>query len=115
MGFKDFKQTDYVQNQAIRIVLGVHRFAPLNAINGDMGWSASAVTRKVAMCRFWNRIVSMEDNHLLKIILNWDVNLRYVNTLSNKMKDVLYKLNINDNFDNKEPLSFLEFGLCYIK
>ncbi len=54
-GFKDFKQIDYVQNKAIRIFLGVHRFAALNAINainGDMGWSASDVRRKLTMCRF---------------------------------------------------------------
>ncbi len=57
------------------------------------------------MCRFWNRIVSMEDNCLPKIILNWDVNLKYVNTWSNNMKDVLYKLYMNDNFDNEEPVS----------
>ncbi len=70
-----------------------------------MGWSASDVKRKVVMCRFWNRIVSMEDNRLPKIILNWDVNLKYVIPWSNNMKEVLYKLNMNDNFDNREPVS----------
>ncbi len=70
-----------------------------------MGWSASYVRRKVVMCRFWNRNVSMEDNHLPKIILNWDVNLKYVNTWSNNMKEVLYKLNMNNSFDNREPVS----------
>ncbi len=57
------------------------------------------------MCRFWNRIVSMEDNDLPKIILNWGVNLKYVNTWSNNMKEVLYKLNMIDNFDNIKPVS----------
>ncbi len=66
---------------------------------GDMGWSASDVRRKVAMCRYWNRIVSMEDNRLLKIILKYD------NTWSNNMKEVLYKLNMNDNFDNRKHVS----------
>ncbi len=47
----------------------------------------------------------MEDNRLPKIILNWDVNLKYVNTWSNNMKEVLHKLNMNDNFDNRKPVS----------
>ncbi len=51
-GFKGFKQADYVQNKAIRIFLCVQIFAPLNAINGDMGWSASDIRKKVAICRF---------------------------------------------------------------
>ncbi len=103
-GFQDFREIDYVQNKAIRICLGVHRFAPLNAINCDMGWSASDVSRKVVMCRFWNRIIAMEDNRLPKIILNWAVNLKYVNTWSNNMKEVLYELSIKNNSDNREPV-----------
>ncbi len=46
-----------------------------------MGWSAVCdVSRKVTMCQFWNRVVSMQDNRILKIILNWHFNLKYVNT-----------------------------------
>ncbi len=50
---------------------------------------------------FGKKIVSMEDNCLPKIRLNWDANLKYVNTLSNNMKEHLYELNMIDNFDNK--------------
>ncbi len=52
----------------------------------------------------------MDDNNLPKIILNLDVNLKYVNTWSNSMKEVLYKLNMNDNFDNREPVSI--YSIC---
>ncbi len=52
-----------------------------------MAVPASDVRRKVDMCGFWNIIVSMENNRLPKIILNWDVNLKYVNTWSNNMKE----------------------------
>ncbi len=47
----------------------------------------------------------MEDNCLPKIILNWDANLKYITTWSNNMKEVLYQLNMNDNFDNRNPVS----------
>ena len=36
-GFKKFSQIEAVQNKAIRVFLGVHRFAANSAINGDMG------------------------------------------------------------------------------
>ncbi len=38
LGYKNFTQIDAVQNKAIRIFWGVHKFVPIAAINGDMGW-----------------------------------------------------------------------------
>ena len=35
--FKQFNKTNTVQNRTIRYFLGVHRFTPLLAINGEMG------------------------------------------------------------------------------
>ena len=37
-GFKDYSAIEAVQNRSIRYFLGVHRFAPKLAINGDIGW-----------------------------------------------------------------------------
>ncbi len=37
-GYKNFTQIDAVQNKAIRIFLGAHKFVPIAAINRDMGW-----------------------------------------------------------------------------
>ena len=37
-GYKDFSCVDTVQNKSIRYFLGVHKFAPNLAINGDVGW-----------------------------------------------------------------------------
>ncbi len=51
-GFKQFKQIEAIQHKAIRIFLGVHRYAPLPAIEGDMGWSSCDNRRKVAMFRY---------------------------------------------------------------
>ena len=57
---------DNVQNKAIRVFLGVNRFAANLAINGDMGWTPSHIRRKLAMVRYWNKLVSMEDNIIAK-------------------------------------------------
>ncbi len=37
-GYKSFNKIDGIQNKAIRIYLGVQRFAPTAAVSGDMGW-----------------------------------------------------------------------------
>ncbi len=39
-GFKQFKQIEAIQHNAIHIFLGVHRYAPLPAIDVDMSWSS---------------------------------------------------------------------------
>ncbi len=51
-GFKQFKQIEAIQHKAIHIFLGVHRFAPLPAIDGDMGWSSCDTRKKIAMFRY---------------------------------------------------------------
>ena len=71
-GYKQFHCCDSIQNRAIRGFLGVHRFAPKVAINGDMGWIGANVKRKLCMIRLWNKLVCMNNNRLPKIIFNWD-------------------------------------------
>ena len=39
LGFKQFNTIDTLQNRAIQYFLGVHRFTPILAINGKMGWT----------------------------------------------------------------------------
>ena len=48
-GYKQYQQLDNVQHRAIRYYIGVHRFAPIAAITGDIGW---------LMLRYWNRLVT---------------------------------------------------------
>ncbi len=65
--FKQFKQIEAIQHKAICIFLGVHRYTPLPAINGDMCWSSCHTSRKVAMFRYWNWLIDMDDSRLPKI------------------------------------------------
>ncbi len=83
----DIRILDAVQNKAIRIFLGVHKFVPIAAINGDMGWTSSCVRRKTNIIRFWNRLMCMNNNHLPKIIFNWDYSCRG-NTWSSNIKSI---------------------------
>ncbi len=48
----------------------------IDAINGDMGWTTSCERRKINMVRFWNRLMSLNNTQLPKVILNWDSKCR---------------------------------------
>ena len=71
-GFKDFDNMNYVQNRAIRLFLGVHKFSSNLVINGDMGWIPSKIRRYVCIARYWNRIIRMDDSRLTKKVFLWD-------------------------------------------
>ena len=74
-GFSDFSEPQVLQNRIIRYFLGVHKFAPTPAIHIKMDWLCARYQRWVEMIRFRNRIASMKDDRLPKIIFNWDKSL----------------------------------------
>ena len=72
-GYKMQKCIQDVQNRAIRYFLGVHKFCPLAAMEGDMGWSSCLVRSQLNMVLFWNHLVNMSDNRLPKKILLYNI------------------------------------------
>ena len=103
-GYKSYNKVDAIQNKAIRIYLGVHRFAPIAAISGDMGWTNSNVRRKVCIVRFWNRIVSLDNDRLPNLILEWDMKCRG-NTWSSNVKEILSSIDQNNAFQTRSTVS----------
>ena len=101
-GYKKFKEIDAIQNKAIRVYLGVHRFAPLLVVNGDMGWTNSHVRRKLAMFRFWNRLIKMPENRLPKIVFNWDMEQSSTLSWSKQMRSLFESIDLIQHFDNRE-------------
>ncbi len=73
---KKFSQIDAIQNKAIRIFLRVHKLVSINAIDGDMAWTTSCERRTINMVRFRNRLMSLNNTWLPKVILNWDSKCR---------------------------------------
>ena len=69
-GYNSASSFESVQTKAIRIFLGVHKFAAHLAISGDTGWIPCEVKLKISTLRLWNKLVKMEDSRLPKIILN---------------------------------------------
>lgn len=65
-GFKESKVRDTIQNRAIRFFLGLHKFAPIPAIEGDMGWIPGCVQRKCEMIRLWSQLNKMAEDRINK-------------------------------------------------
>ena len=65
-GYGTFDNINAVQNRALRLFLGVHRFTSNLGINGDMGWVPSKIRRYVNIIRYWNRLINMDDTRLTK-------------------------------------------------
>ncbi len=103
---KQFKQIEAIQYTAIRIFLGVHRsYAPLPVIDGDMGWSSCDTKSKVAMFRYRNRLIDMDDSRLPKIGFKLDVELGFINSSSKNMESLFTKLDLSEKFINQQPVS----------
>ena len=103
-GFKNFSQIDNIQHKAIQIFLGVHRFAPIAAISGDMGWTQCQTRRHVCMIRMYNRIVNMNDHRLPRIVYEWDKTVNG-NTWSSEVKSILSSCGLTACFNNNNPVN----------
>ena len=99
-GFGEHESINSVHNRAIRMFLGVHRFAPISAITGDMGWVPSKIRRFVNMFRFWNRLIKMNDNRLTKKIFQWDKSFSHTNW-SFEISELFNAVSLNHLFETE--------------
>ena len=101
-GFKDYNIIDTVQNRAIRYFLGVHRFPPKLAINGDIGWLPAKERRWCNILRYWNRLIQMDK----KYIFLWDYNICR-NNWSADAKCIMNKIGLSQRFEHLEVCDIL--------
>ena len=82
----DCSKLDQVQCKAIRVFLGLHRFAPILGIIGDSGWDDLSIQRNIECFRFWNRLIAMNDERITKKIFLYDYKFSSTNGCwSNKL------------------------------
>ena len=108
-GFKSFYKIDMIQNRAIRYLMGVHRFTPILALTGDMGWMVSSSRRWINILRLWNKLIKMNENRLTKKVFEYD----YFVLLGGKIwcsdvKTILTKVDLLTNFYDKTPVDLEE-------
>jgi len=97
-GYSDYTCSNKVTERAMRAFLGVHRFTPLAFLYGDMMWLKPRYRRWLSMLRFWNRLISMDDNRIAKHIFLWDYNICN-NNWSYELKNIFNELHL-DHFEN---------------
>ena len=107
-GYKNYCKTNVVQNRAMRIFLGVHRFAPVAGLEGDMAWLSPQfrIRRWLKMLRYWNRLVKMNNNRCTKAVFNWAYECSQ-NGMTNWRSDIsaiLTETGIPDSFQNRDEL-----------
>ena len=71
-GTRIFPQIEKVQHQAARYYLGVHRFAPIEALLGDIGWSTAKHRHSVLSIKFWNRLCNLDTFRITRKVFDWD-------------------------------------------
>ena len=49
------KEQKQVQQFALRVFIGVHKFAPIAALYGDTAWLKPRYKRWIEMIHLWNR------------------------------------------------------------
>ena len=99
-GTKHFSKADSIQNRAMRFYLGVHRFAPNLAVQGDIGWLSCSSRWSINIIRYWNRLINMHENRLTRRVFNWDFSICR-NNWSHKVKALLINLNLVTSFHNQ--------------
>ena len=105
-GYKNYCQTNVVQNRAMRIFLGVHRFAPVAGLEGDMAWLSPQLRRWLKMLCYWNRLVKMDNNRCTKAVFIWAYECSQ-NGMTNWCSDIsaiLTEIGIPDSFQNRDEL-----------
>ena len=106
-GYKDYNDIDAVQNRTIRYFLGVHRFAPKLAINGDVGWLPTKERRWFNILKYWNRLVNMDEVRNCKKGFLWDYYICHDNW-SSEVKDIMTKIGLTRNFESLSPCNLAD-------
>ena len=88
-GYAKGKSCEKVQGKAIRYYLGVHKFCPLPALIGDIGWLPCHIRRQINILRFWNRLIKLGDNR--------DYELK-INNWSSEVENILDDLSMHNIF-----------------
>ena len=93
----------FVQNRAVRCFLQVHRYAPIAAMESEMGWYPPEIEFKKNMIRLWNRYIVMENSRLVKQIFLADLNEN--DNWCTQMFSLLNELNLGHNFVSRSTIN----------
>ncbi|KAK3092919.1 hypothetical protein FSP39_008861 [Pinctada imbricata] len=102
-GHKEFHNLHSVQLKAMRYFLGVHRFTPILAIQGESGWPPTVVRHRVNVLRLWNRLTQMDADRVTRKIFEWDLTEFKPDSWSSQTNDLFASLGLDSMFRNRQP------------
>ena len=78
--------------------MGVHRYAPLDGLYGDMGWLPSNYSRKLEVFRYWNPLMKLENHRITKQIFLFDYQSQSKYTWSSYIKSLFIEIDMVNLF-----------------
>ena len=108
-GFKDFSCINAVHNRMCRYFLGVSKFTPNAAVQGDVGARNPWQHQRLEICRQWCRLSNMSDDRINKKVFRWIDSLKCKNW-SHRIKQFLHSCNRAEycNAENIQKGAFLK-------
>ena len=107
-GYSSPKDANKVHLMAQRYFMGVHRFAPVAAVAGDMGWTSVKDRWTLNMTRFYNRLINTNPDRLLyKIFLFNKLHMEDNNWCSH-IHGILENIDMDHLYDSGEILNIQE-------
>ena len=76
-GTKEYSVINTVQNKACRFFLGVGKYSPNTAANGDMGWVPPHIKQLKTVLSHWFRLSHMGNERVNKQIFHWSQRTRH--------------------------------------
>ena len=99
-GHKLYQKTEAVQKHALRFYIGVHKFAPIPAIEGDVGWLPTYYRHKLEIIRLWNRLILMDNSRLAKKIFLCNYSNPKVNDWPTQVRRIFESMGELDIYNN---------------
>ena len=112
-GYSKHESCNTVHHRALRFFFGVHKYAPIAAMQGDINWVPPIYRRWVVIIRFWNRLINMTDNRLTKQVFLSDLNECNNNNNNDNwcsdVKRILSIVDLSDVFENRSMCEITKF------
>ena len=91
----------------MRYYTAVHKYAPILGYQGDMAYVSNRNRWKVNMIRYWNKLLKVDVNRILKCVFDYDTNTCNNNfkcSFANNVKQILCDNGMKANYVNKLPV-----------
>ena len=75
-GHRSYSCIGAVHNRAMRFFLGVGKYTPTAALNGDMAWIAPDIRQWKSICLYWSRLSLIPESRINKRIALWAQSLQ---------------------------------------